>query len=391
MEPHAFNLRHLRATIAIVEGGSISAAVRAVNLTQPAITQGIAKLESQLGTALFHRQAGGMTPTEAGQILAARAAAALRLIGSPRATSAQIRAFLALAAAGSYVGAALATGLSEASLHRAVSDLSLGVGQRLVERRGKSVLLTARGLAFLRRLRLAVSELRSAIEELAALDGRDAGRLVIGAMPLSRARLLPRAVVGFHAAHPQADITIVEGSHAELVGPLRDGEIDMMVGALRPPEGNEDLAQRPLFVDRPVILGRREHPIAREGDGATLATLAQYPWIVSAPGTPLHDRWKLLFESAGIPVPPVQIACGSVMMVRQILVESDFLTLLSFDQVSVEIEAGWLVRIADPPRDISRTIGVTTRADWRPTRLQARFLDQLGANAAEIGLAEHDS
>jgi DNA-binding transcriptional LysR family regulator len=91
-----------------------------------------------------------------------------------------------------------------------------------------------------------------------------------------------------------------------------------------------------------------------------------------------------MFEGAGIAPPRVRIACGSVMMARQILIESDFLTLLSPDQVSVEIEAEWLVRIADAPSRISRTIGVTTRADWRPPPLQKRFLTELNKGAEEI-------
>lgn len=390
MEPHALNLRHLRATIAIAEGGNIGAAVRAVNLTQPAITQGIAKLEAQIGLPLFDRQASGMIPTAAAGILIPRAAAALRLIGNRYATAAQIRAFLALARAGSYPGAAALTGLSEASLHRAVGDLSLGAGQRLVERRGKSVTLTARGLLVARNLRLATAELWSALEELAGLRGRETGRLVIGAMPLSRARLLPHAVVAFHAANPQVEIVIVEGSHTELVNPLRDGEIDMMVGALRPPRLNDDLVQRPLFTDRPVILGRAGHPLASAGARIDPAQLAEYPWVIAAPGTPLHSQWQAMFESAGVAPPRVGVACGSVMMARQMLVESDFLTLLSPDQVSVEIEAGWLVRIADVPGDISRTIGVITRADWRPTPLQARFLAQLEKGAEEISTPDEN-
>ncbi|AUW59645.1 LysR family transcriptional regulator [Sphingobium sp. SCG-1] len=389
MEPHALNLRHLRAVIAITEGGSIAAAVRAVNLTQPAITQGIAKLETQTGLRLFDRRASGMVPTAAAAILTPRAVAALRLIGNRHATSAQIRAFLALAQAGSYAGAAILTGLSEASLHRAVGDLSLGTGQRLVERRGKSVLLTARGIAIARNLRLATGELRSALEELEGLRGRETGRLVIGAMPLSRARLLPHAVVAFHAANPHVEIAIVEGSHAELVNPLRDGEIDMMVGAQRSTKTNDDLVQRPLFTDRPVILGRAGHPLASRAlasiaDKIDPSRLADYPWVISAPGTPLHSQWQAMFERAGVAPPRVGVACGSVMMARQMLIESNFLTLLSPDQVSVEIEAGWLVRIADTPGDISRTIGVITRADWRPTPLQARFLAQLDSSAKEL-------
>lgn len=384
MDSHDLNLRHLRAVIAIVEGGTISAAVRAVNLTQPAITQAVAKLEVQIGLPLFDRQASGMAPTAAARILAARAAAALRLIGNRHATAAQLRAFLALARSGSYVGAAIATGLSEASLHRAVRDLSLAIGQRLVERRGKGVGLTARGMVIARNLHLATAELRAALEELSGLREREVGRLVVGAMPLSRARLLPRAVVAFRAVNPHVEIVIVEGSHSDLVNPLRDGEIDMMLGALRPPKVTDDLVQRPLFTDRPVILGRAGHPLAQAAGEIGLARMADYPWVISAPGTPLHAQWQTMFEHAGIAAPRVGIACGSVMMARQMLIESDFLTLLSPDQVSVEIEAGWLVRIADAPQDISRTIGVITRADWRPTPLQARFLAELEKATEEI-------
>ena len=44
MNPDQFNIRHLAAMAAVVELGSVSLAARAVNLTQPAVTQGIAKL-----------------------------------------------------------------------------------------------------------------------------------------------------------------------------------------------------------------------------------------------------------------------------------------------------------------------------------------------------------
>ena len=111
----ALNIRHLQAVAAIVEAGSISAAARSVNLTQPAITQGIAKLEAQIGTSLFERRPGGMSPTEAAYVLVPRVVAALRLIASPRVTSTQLRAFVTLARAGSYAAAAARIGLSEAS------------------------------------------------------------------------------------------------------------------------------------------------------------------------------------------------------------------------------------------------------------------------------------
>ena len=384
MEPFALNIRHLRAVAAVVETGSISAAARVVNLTQPAITQGIAKLERQIGLPLFERRPGGMTPTTAANLLAPRVTAAIRLMDSRHATAAQISAFLALARRGSYSGAAAETGLSEPSLHRAVGDLSLAIGHILVERRGKGLALTAKGAVVARRFRLGEAELRSAMSELAQLEGREVGRITVGAMPLSRARLLPAAVAAFHALHGEVSVGIIEGSHAELIGPLRDGEIDMMVGALRSTITEGGLVQTPLFEDRPVILARAGHPLAVAAEPMTSERMLAYPWITPAPGTPLRSQWQAMFEAAGAVAPRVPIECGSVIMIRQMLLQSDFLTLLSPDQVAVELDAGWLVKVADAPGDVSRTIGVTSRADWRPTALQRRFLAVLSEKARLI-------
>jgi DNA-binding transcriptional LysR family regulator len=382
LEPDALNLRHLRAAAAVVRSGSVTGAARLVNLTQPAVTQALAKLERQIGLPLFERVPDGMIATEAGLMLADRVEAAVRMIASPRVTLTQSRAFLALAQAGSYAAAAARTGLSEASLHRAVADLAIGIGQKLIERRGRAVSLTPRGLAIARRLRLARAELSSALAELAALQGREVGRIAVGAMPLSRARLLPDAIATFHRAHPETDIAVAEGSHAELVGPLRDGELDMMVGAVRDTLP-ADLVQRPLFVDRPVILGRAGHPLATAG--ITAESLDCYDWIVPERGTPLRRQWEQMFAAAGRTPPRVPIECGSVIMVRQLLVQSDSLTLLSEDQVAVELEAGWLVRLGLGPGEISRTIGLTMRADWRPTARQLGFIAAIETAAAAIG------
>jgi len=393
MDPWSLNLRHLRALAAIARLGSISAAAAEVNLTQPAITQAIAKLETQLGLALFDRRPDGMGATPAGLLLAARAAAAharlaagFRLPSRPenRVTMAQLRALIALAGAGSYVSASAATGLSQPSLHRAISDLETASGLALVERRGRGVMLTDSGRRTARAFRLARAELVSGLSEIAALAGRETGRIAIGAMPLPRARFLPRVVAAFHRLHPDSEIAIVEGSHAELVEPLRDGDLDLLVGALRDPVSGEDLVQTALFEDRPVIIGRAGHPLAVKAP-PLVDVLARYPWTVAAPGTPLRAQWEHMFSDAGVPPPRVPIECGSVITIRGILLDSDFLTLLSPDQVAVELEAGWLVKICDTPADMVRAIGLTTRAGWMPTAMQAEFLALAQEMAATPG------
>ena len=284
-------------------------------------------------------------------------------------TATQLDAFLAVAEAGSFVGAALASGLSQPALHRAVRDLEQIAGLPLVERRGRGITLTSHGRRMTRGVRLAEREIAAGIAELSA-DPAGAGRIVIGAMPMSRTHVLPRALAAFTQRASGVAVEVVEGSWRELVEPLQDGELDMMIGALRdpPPVG---LEQRPLFTDRLAVIGRAGHPLA-DVDAPSLHQLGAFPWIIGSPASPLNRQWHNLFRGR-IP-PPAPIACGSVMVIRGLLRDSDLLTLLSPDQVALEISAGMLVTIGPPLAESMRTIGLTTRSGWRPTIAQQRLL-----------------
>lgn len=380
MIDRAPNIRHFAALAATVRHGSLTRAARAVNLTQPALTQAISGLEAGLGAALFERGPAGMTATEPALLLAPRAEAAIAHIGSPRVTGTQLRAFLALARAGSYAGAAEATKLSSASLHRAVADLSVALGQILVDRRGRRVTLTPAGERRARGFGLAMAELRAGLAEVAAWKGQAGGRIVVGAMPLCRARWLPEAITRFTAVHAGIDVAVHEGSHSELVGPLRNGEIDFMLGALREEPEIEGLEQEAVFVDRPALIMRAGHPLLSTAD--TAAGQLAYPWVLPNRDTPLRRYWEMMLRDQGLEPPHVTIECGSVLTIRQLLISGDGLTLLSPDQVAIELASGLLAALP-PHRPVERTIGIATRGGWRPTSAHVAFLTIL----RETGLA----
>ena len=116
------------------------------------------------------------------------------------------------------------------------------------------------------------------------------------------------------------------------------------------------------------------------------AALAAYPWIIARAGAPLRALWEKLF--AGEP-PHAPIECGSVMVIRGILRDSDLLTLLSPDQVALEIQSGILTAIGQPLEHGVRTIGITTRTGWRPTAAQRRFVELLETIASETRIRKN--
>ena len=73
------DLTLLRAFVAIVDSGSISAAARTLHLTQPTLSRQLRALEDQCGTALLRRDTHKMSLTDAGDRLLTDAQALLSL------------------------------------------------------------------------------------------------------------------------------------------------------------------------------------------------------------------------------------------------------------------------------------------------------------------------
>ena len=74
-------LQQLQVLIAVVDTGGIRAAARLLNLSQAAVTKSMKSLEDAAATPLLHRKARGVTLTEAGAKLLARAQKVSQTLG----------------------------------------------------------------------------------------------------------------------------------------------------------------------------------------------------------------------------------------------------------------------------------------------------------------------
>lgn len=66
------SLRHLRAFQAVARLGSVGRASDSIHVTQPAVTQAIARLEAQFGGSLLDRRPTGSFPNADGRIFLRR-------------------------------------------------------------------------------------------------------------------------------------------------------------------------------------------------------------------------------------------------------------------------------------------------------------------------------
>lgn len=382
------SLRHLRVFLAVAEHGSITRAAEIGLVSQPAVTQAVAKLERAAGAALFRRTPQGLFPTEVGAALVRRVRRALDRLDpaldavAPRlrltATASQLQALIAMRETENFTLAARRLGIAQPTVHRAITQVEQEAGRTLFERTGRGMLATRPAQALALAARLAFAELDQAEADVAELTGREVGRIVVGAMPLSRSSVLPPAIARFRQLRPRLPILVHDGPYDELLAGLRRGEIDLLIGALRAPAPIGDVEQRELFRDDLVLVARRGHPLAR-GAAITPAALAAYPWVVARAGTPTRGHFDRLF--AGGPAPASLVESGSVILMRELIEASDHLGCVSRLQARAEIARGLLAILPFDMAGTARPIGLTLRAGWVPTRAQSEFIALLQPDA----------
>ncbi|MBW7922937.1 MAG: LysR family transcriptional regulator [Rubellimicrobium sp.] len=385
------NLRHLRVFLAVLETGSMTRAADLCRVSQPAVTQAMAKLEAEAGQPLVLRRPGSIFATPAGSILKLRVTRTFDLLDpalaevAPRlaltATAPQLKALIALSKAENFTLAAFRLGLSQPTVHRAISTLEQEVGQPLFDRTPHGVRPLRRTLALARAAQLAFSELEQARADLGELEGREIGSIVIGAMPLSRAGLLPRAIARFRQRWSRLTLRILDGPYTGMMEGLRRGEIDFLVGALRDPLPVADVVQEKLFDDRLGMLVRRGHPLAARAS-VTLAEVLACPMVAGAEGLPSRRALEQLIAPVGRPASLVE--SGSLALLRDLLRHSDHVGCISQTQAMAELEDGTLQLLPVDMSATARAIGITTRHGWLPTRAQRDILEDLRAVTATM-------
>ncbi len=389
------NIRHLRVFLEVVECKSISKASERVFLSQPAITQAIAKLEAALGTSLFNRRSDGMFVSESGEVFAFRVRRALEMIleglqsavrlGGSKSqpsyllqmlTTTQLRALVAVSEAHNFSIAGRNLGISQSSLHRAARELESLLEVVLFEKTSTGISSSKAARALARACKLAFSEISQGRDEVDALHNREIGQLVIGSMPLARTSLLPKAIIEFSRNFPDFRIRVNDGPYDDLLYHLRHGDIDLVLGALRFPVPADDVLQEELFSSPVEIVARPDHPLCNDRN-VTLETLLQYPWVVPRKGTPTRAIFESTFTEAGLAVPSRLVETGSQILIRSLLLGSDRLTMVSEHQIQHELSMGVFKTVPYEVSHACRPIGVTVRTSWKPTATQSAFIKLL--------------
>lgn len=185
-----------------------------------------------------------------------------------------LRLFLAVARARSFVGAARAMAMTPPSVTRAIAALEDRLGVQLFVRTTRRVSLTAAGAAYAARVTPLVRDLALANDELRERHGETAGLIRLNAPMTFGLRVLPDILAQFRVLYPGVTFSVtLTDRFVDSV----DDSFDLAIRISRPPRDTLSIWRKICRVER--ILAASPHYLKRQGIPQHADDLAQHACI----------------------------------------------------------------------------------------------------------------
>ncbi|MFI7410912.1 LysR family transcriptional regulator [Streptomyces sp. NPDC049627] len=287
----------------------------------------------------------------------------------------QMRYVVAVAETRNFTRAAERCLVVQSSLSHRIAGLERELGVKLFARSSRRVELTSAGEAFVAAARECLAAADRAAADAAAATGVVRGRLAVGVIVTAAAVDVPELLQRYRARYPDVRVLLRSGRSDEMVGAIRDGDLDIAFLGL--PEG-----ERPSGVET-VVLDHDEHvlvvPAGHRLAGAsrvTLREIADETFVDFAAGTPARAQSDQAFTAAGL-VRDVAYEAGVVELISRLVARGLGIALLPSAYIRPPAAADpelALVPVVDGPRRIE----YLAWSRFNPSPATRAMLDVLG-------------
>ncbi|NTU83662.1 MAG: LysR family transcriptional regulator [Chloroflexales bacterium] len=209
-----------------------------------------------------------------------------------------LRTFIAVVDAGNYSAAAAALHLTQPAVSQQIRALEEQLGEiRLFRRVGTKMVPTHAGEELLATARDLVELAERAEQNILALKGQVAGRVVVGCTPSSGERLLPRVLAGFHTQFPAVALEIAVAPAEELIDAL--GERSVALVLVEEQQRRRGLELLPMGAEPLVLLAPTGHPLLKQ-EQVPPGVLRELPLALPRPGAPLRRTIEEALRRRGV-------------------------------------------------------------------------------------------
>jgi DNA-binding transcriptional LysR family regulator len=193
-------------------------------------------------------------------------------------TTAQLRAFVAIATERKLTLAARQLRTSQSGLTRQLQSLERELGTRLLVRTSRGVVLTTAGERFRLHAQRALDTLQEAQASLDDLAQRPQGAVALGAIMTVATTVLPELLRRFHERHPEVLLRLTQANTNRLEELVAQGTLDLAL--LELPVQHLDLQVQKLWQEEFVLAVNVRHPLAARARPVHLRELVDEPFAI---------------------------------------------------------------------------------------------------------------
>ncbi|MDJ0821979.1 MAG: LysR family transcriptional regulator [Paracoccaceae bacterium] len=278
----------------------------------------------------------------------------------------------------SYTRAAETLGLTQPATFAQVRQLEDQLGQKLIQRLGKTLFLTEAGQIVLQSADRLMEETENLRMALAEMQGLARGHLRLAVVSTAKYDI-PARIGAFNADYPGIEVTMTVGNREELLARFARNADDLYILGT-PPEGLS--AEIRPFAENPlVVIAPPDHPLAGQ-TGLTMADVAKHPFLMRESGSGTRLAAERCFDAVGAS-PRVRLELGANESVKQGVIAGLGLSVLSRATVALELRHGYLTELDVTPFPIIRHWHVAWPREKHQSVAARAFLERLTSDETQ--------
>lgn len=292
---------------------------------------------------------------------------------------------LEVAEQGSVSRAAQSLNVAQPSLSRTISDFEASIGIRIFDRGTRGVTLTQDGERLITHARAIRAELHHAQQEIVDAKAEEETPIAIGIVTVHPIDQLMEAMLALIALRPRIRIRCDSGTRDQLLKPLIQGELDLVLGPLPPEPLGQGYAEDIIYYEELAIYCGRPHRLFG-CKSTSLEELVDMNWVLGGKGSTSRRRVEAFFRSQGIEPPRVDIEFEEIPARRSMVLQSDYLSVFQRHHVLKEINADRIFPLPIPWGQDDRPIGVIRLAGIPLSPAAADFIGTLRNAFSKAGI-----
>nr|WP_298413914.1 LysR substrate-binding domain-containing protein [uncultured Halomonas sp.] len=235
---------------------------------------------------------------------------------------------ITLGETGSLSEAARRNYTSQPALSRWLKELEADVGGELFERHARGLQPTALGQVLIGHARRIQTEVERTQQNIEAVHEGAAESVAIGTSPVSASSFVPTAIVRFLQLHPRSKVQVQENTMNTLLGKLKIGELDVVVGRLDNYRPSQKFRSELLYNERIQVVSRPSHPLTQRRR-VCWDDLYEYDWIVWPEGTPIRTKLDSALTRTGCKPLNYRVESTSLLSNLWLLQNTDMVSIAS--------------------------------------------------------------